>query len=1758
MSLVLGPLAVTSRARAIEIALPGEARMEVHGFYEFRMRGLFRNNPFTSRSATLSQFRHVLDLETEIELFPEGIGPFEELSAYTRWLISYDCVYQRACGVFPAADSFGARAKRVPAYLRHARLVSPQIGGVMPQALRPGTLLDPRKDRFNANGRLRDCTNPDGVFLSPWPFGGLCNVNNRSRLDEPILPLGFNNALGVQRKFLNTRAGSLNAFFSEFSVRAALPQLEKVGIDFPSFLKAPALGPEDTALARAFEAEAARERSGGASATGVEALQNAARALLAGTRQEGIRRILDVRPDPSRFHQLARLQAPDLLSAVYGVAGFKDVNIAFTPDLSQVVRPGGYFRRPAADTLSEVAIGLTQNSQPITEIRFADGRILSGSAFQTSLKQSSGTSFFETAATVATFFGPDGISRTADDLPTSDPDLPAGFVHLRAPVRLVDSGFAARRLESGALDDPNRNLVAAEGQVVEIYRVLAQGISQRECTSQKFPAGLQSNGSIALIAGDGVNANGECVVLASSRNDQVGSLLDGSGQHPFVTLEALAALRDPAHRPASAVSEPTDLTDLVGRSAAGGRGLPARPQNPDGGLFFRSAGLQRLILDHDHLVSNLDLDFTEEELRWDHGASQDENEFREGYLEGELLDSQVYFRVGKLLLVWGKTELFRNQDRLNPLDIGIGTLARLEESRIGQWAATVSLSPTAWMQVGPAHDLRLELAVIFDDFEPTDFGECGEGLSFVQVCGLLLGAQAHGLLGLGLAGEVRPSDRPQLLQRFDYGLRLEGRFDRFTFALTDFWGWDDSPIADVVQQYARRVDPVTGAPVTGSGSEACRVRVDGAGRPVGPDGVRVESPTTDRERNLNLDNGFPSEGNCLLWKVDPADPQGPRRVRTQREVALGLSVNQTLFHTLCTLTFDEDTGRCALDLTNDVAIGVSVADVLGGDGGGDGVAARGFDSIRLKLPGESLPRPLDSSLDLADPAVLAGVEAQLESLDAKKRFISSSLGVATQTGGTSAASGSQLSQLTSPEKALLGCGPAFLSPCGLNDVASLRDSELLSRELGRKADTSAEIFGGIDLLNARGDVLFQEFAPLQVSAAGAPVGIRSGGTNLEPTNGLHYEAGVSTTAHPVRPSASPDVVATDFFVEPFKWEADPELLARGVIVFQVDPNDPEGLQPGTRTRLAEGGENCTPRFGGPDPGCTALEILSANFQRLAITNEIIGTDDVFDPAETVTELLNMLDGDVSTDFRGDPIAGDDGIVFANFIVDPARSDRGLYGYRSDAPPGPIDLDLERYQRAIVVTGNQRPGLVADRFEDCAPSRFKGSGLCHLWLAESPDGSKLIVGALPIGLLATELVPRAGGKLRVDPNTGQAVPDATSGSQDAVDLVIPLQSLSPLELQQVANRQNTRTVIDLRFRDQNGEERVHRVVLCRRVGVLLPNRPCGTKPLAGLDPIDVDHDGVPDLDENGDQQLDFVDDGLPGPVSDDNPLCGSGIPGDPLQEALQAELSGAEQEVLKKVLPQGLPPRSPVFCAGVVGLLATTGQTLPSLRAGGNGRFGRRSFIWQGGQELALDFQRRNVLGFSVDFNHDPSKTSWGIEFSWTANKLFSNTNEPDGLNSLDDFALTISVDRPSFFHFLNPNRSFFINFQFFLRYLAGFEGGRRDHDGNFGVASYPLSGLATLSIFTGYFQDRLQPRVTFVWDPTTSSGAALSGLSYTYNPDFSIGVALNHFFGHPQQIQSPDFPAALRGSADTTSEAFRGLSAVRDRDAALLVLRRSF
>jgi hypothetical protein len=240
------------------------------------------------------------------------------------------------------------------------------------------------------------------------------------------------------------------------------------------------------------------------------------------------------------------------------------------------------------------------------------------------------------------------------------------------------------------------------------------------------------------------------------------------------------------------------------------------------------------------------------------------------------------------------------------------------------------------------------------------------------------------------------------------------------------------------------------------------------------------------------------------------------------------------------------------------------------------------------------------------------------------------------------------------------------------------------------------------------------------------------------------------------------------------------------------------------------------------------------------------------------------------------------------------------------------------------------------------------------------------------------------------------------------------------------------------------------------------------------------------------------------------------------------------------------------CAGVRAIEAITGSQRPELRAAGNGRFGRRDWGWHGGGEAQFIYPKRNVLGFSADVAEDFTKTSWNMELTWINDATFADNEARSLTQEADVYNLTVSVDRPTFINFLNSNRTFFFNSQIFFRYLP-------DYDSSFDTNG-SLTTLATFSVATGYFQDRLLPFWTFVHDFSSASGGIITQVTYRFSDAFSATFGVLGFYGGAEKNRIPQFPLALFDTQTSFSARTRyeGLSAISERDEVFLRLRYTF
>src|SRR4029453_2530070 len=194
-------------------------------------------------------------------------------------------------------------------------------------------------------------------------------------------------------------------------------------------------------------------------------------------------------------------------------------------------------------------------------------------------------------------------------------------------------------------------------------------------------------------------------------------------------------------------------------------------------------------------------------------------------------------------------------------------------------------------------------------------------------------------------------------------------------------------------------------------------------------------------------------------------------------------------------------------------------------------------------------------------------------------------------------------------------------------------------------------------------------------------------------------------------------------------------------------------------------------------------------------------------------------------------------------------------------------------------------------------------------------------------------------------------------------------------------------------------------------------------------------------------------------------------------------------------------RQPQWCSAVSAFLGLSGVRRNDIRAGGNGTLGRRGFLWQSGGPAVLRFDKSNILGFSMDFAEDVTKSNWGIEFTWVEDIHVANNNTFSGLEETDSFRLTISVDRPTFVNFLNANRTFFFNTQWFFEYLDDYDHGY--------LSDGPLDIFGVFAVSTGYFQDRLLPSLVLVYFVRNNSFAVLPEVSYRFSENFSatFGIA---------------------------------------------------
>jgi hypothetical protein len=1154
-------------------------------------------------------------------------------------------------------------------------------------------------------------------------------------------------------------------------------------------------------------------------------------------------------------------------------------------------------------------------------------------------------------------------------------------------------------------------------------------------------------------------------------------------------------------------------------------------------------------------------------------------------------------------------------------------------------------------EVGPLSDVRVEFAFNFDDFQFNDLGACGEAFTPNVVCQLSLGALVHGMTGVGVAGIAQPPYRWFDPRGWEIGGRVEWRWSRFSFALTDFWGYNDLPTVEFITQFQRNVDPFSGRPrrygftgrcntddqdvITTRLSPALDVNnnnaqgfIDaiiadgsgGAGNPsilaqyqggngisescLRPGPTHREAFLADLPRDQDLSDLV---GSALALKelrevpgvIDSLNQRIPIN-NSYRAFIEGNSLdehhaNLNFFSWICSSTvgfLTLDPNACAQTVfgsTRDVGGVGPIALLIGALVGGQplknnlltsqtGVSS---DFLPVSIPVLTLQEYGNNDRNLTVSQRQAKVDSRRENedfncFDPQSETDNFNPVVDVTTPGSretslkvkcGVADGKLSKSLTPEQEALLGCGPFFGTNCD---------------------------FSGLDLLNADASAIFQSF-----------VGIEGTLQALEIFRKQLKDVGRADLAADIE-------FRTDGHLTLLRTEHNGDGSDQNPLLID-DPRIAPLLQPGT-VRWRQAGINT--------PVCTTNDLggrtrTNASGETITAPTRLPGCRGLVDAAQgSATQNAREIAFDHVRTTPGPGFAIGQFLRTSDFHVDEGTDgffiNEELFLFHAYVAPEDAARNLDG---SIIDTNLD--GIPDIRYPgvDCSPDLASGCfenfkdfedrpELHNLW----DEGYKLSVDGSPFKLrLRTET---AQVKLRlpgqIDPAQNQAergtpnCPGCPDLLTDFLDGTTQLGSGHPftgdiftselagfsfnLMMLLVTFDEEFQLIIDTITSGPTG----NRGVFPREIGesFTLPYYPDGPPPNTAQGNCDVralatlgsEFPGQVNLDtENvircGAERRRFAvhyafsgdEWGTRDPTevfTDPWLSQKNGLDFGLTYEYVENRFVGMEILESDSVVGTGAFIKAgkhcsfvtPQHCEIVQNIFAIAGVQHRSVKAGGSGDFGRRTFIWHSGGEVILEFDRRNVLGLAVDFAEDYTKSNWGMEFTWVEGVRVSDYEEWDGLATVDDFNLTISMDRPTFIDFLNPNHTFFLNTQWFIQYRDGYK--------NSMPANGPFNVLGLVFVQTGYFQDRLLPGLIGVYDFMSRSGAALPQVTFRYTENFSVVVGANIFMGreqlHEMPIQGIGPASNQRGEYAYKVGVENGIALVRDRDEVFMRLRYTF
>ena len=223
-------------------------------------------------------------------------------------------------------------------------------------------------------------------------------------------------------------------------------------------------------------------------------------------------------------------------------------------------------------------------------------------------------------------------------------------------------------------------------------------------------------------------------------------------------------------------------------------------------------------------------------------------------------------------------------------------------------------------------------------------------------------------------------------------------------------------------------------------------------------------------------------------------------------------------------------------------------------------------------------------------------------------------------------------------------------------------------------------------------------------------------------------------------------------------------------------------------------------------------------------------------------------------------------------------------------------------------------------------------------------------------------------------------------------------------------------------------------------------------------------------------------------------------------SLRSGIPGVNPFLGDLIPPQFCPPTtpspglwSPAFGACPLGFNPIDPTDTP-------GHFRERQYV----PAFDIHFPRVTLVGASADFYIDPLKSAFRVEVAHTSGEEFPDTSKERLFSESDVVRWVIGWDRPTYFKWLNPRRTFLLSGQIFGQHLL-------DHES----ISHPITGrqvgyqiresdfLGTFLIQGFYRQDRILPRLIIGHDFRANATVLGPGLDYLISDHLRLIIGAN-------------------------------------------------